>query len=248
MTRVGRINWEWCVRMCMSEEGILVVSAPGMATPLEADQRAMSTIWLSSVEGGVSALDIAPACGCLDSPRFPGGELQTAQIFVSGTVIVPQIEPASNLGSVREGGSFSARVFPEAQDMSAGESDQARSDSDIEAEIVSEIQFILRMRRARSEFFEQNLFADPAWDMMLDLMEARLRGTEILTSSLCMAASVPASTALRWIKNLTEKGILVRRADAGDKRRVYVALSDAAASAMNDWFELFHRQKTAGRL
>ena len=238
MVRVESLNWEWCVRMCISETGLLVVSAPRMAAPLDAGRDTMLTIHLSAVEGGVLPSDIAPACSCSDARIFPAHDSLNEQIFVSGSFVVPEIASACGPGSVPMDGNLSVHTL----DLPVEKSDLTRSDSEVEAGIVSEIQFILRMRRARTEFFEDNLFAEPAWDMMLDLMEARLRGTEILTSSLCMAASVPATTALRWIKNLTEKGILVRRADENDKRRVYVALSDEAASAMKYWFELFHRQ------
>lgn len=257
MMRVGPANWEWCVRMCISETGILVVSAPGMAAPLEAGRHLVPTIHLSSAEGGDSLSKPTPGCGCPDAGRFQGGESHSIPILVSGSLAIPALASTSGAGSVRTDGDLHVRLLSEpaevadempllvTRSVSAREPDRMHTASETEAMIVRDIQFILRMRRARAEFFDENLFADPAWDMMLDLMEARLRGTEILTSSLCMAASVPATTALRWIKNLTEKGILVRRADDADKRRVYVALSDAAASAMMDWFELVHRQKPA---
>ncbi|WP_170150921.1 winged helix DNA-binding protein [Hephaestia caeni] len=106
------------------------------------------------------------------------------------------------------------------------------------ATLAAGVQVIMRMRSLRSNFFEETLFADPAWDMMLDLMEARLRRTKVSISSLCAAGRVPATTALRWVKTLTEKGILVRRPDAGDRRRVYVELSDSAAEAMMGWLSV----------
>jgi DNA-binding NarL/FixJ family response regulator len=94
------------------------------------------------------------------------------------------------------------------------------------------IRAIIRARRLREHYFPPDLFADPAWDMLLDLMAARLDGQRVAVSSLCIAAAVPATTALRWIKALTEQGLFVRVADPADGRRVYIELSDGAAGAV----------------
>jgi len=75
---------------------------------------------------------------------------------------------------------------------------------------------ILKARRARAKFFASSLFADPAWDMLLDLLLARLEQRTVAVSSLCIAAAVPPTTALRWIKRLTDEGIFVRTADPRD--------------------------------
>ena len=91
---------------------------------------------------------------------------------------------------------------------------------------------IINARRLRDRFFPDELFADPAWDILLDLMLARLEGTKVSVSSLCIAAAVPSTTALRWIKSMTEQGYLQRRADPTDARRVYICLSDDAAGRM----------------
>lgn len=94
------------------------------------------------------------------------------------------------------------------------------------------IRNLIRERRLRDRFFREELFADPAWDILLDLMASRLEGTKVSVSSLCIAAAVPATTALRWIKSMTDEGYLERRADPTDARRVYIHLSDATAQKM----------------
>lgn len=97
---------------------------------------------------------------------------------------------------------------------------------------MTDVRAIIRLRRMRDRFFRSDLFADPAWDMLLDLMAARLERIQVAVSSLCIAAAVPPTTALRWIKTMTENGILVRVADPEDGRRVFIELSDGAASGM----------------
>jgi winged helix DNA-binding protein len=95
---------------------------------------------------------------------------------------------------------------------------------------AGQIRAIIRARRMRDHFFRSELFADPAWDMLLDLMAARLEKQKVAVSSLCIAAAVPPTTALRWIKTLSEQGLFVRVADAEDGRRVFIELSDRAAA------------------
>ncbi len=106
---------------------------------------------------------------------------------------------------------------------------------------AEQIRSIIRARRLRDQFFRGGLFADPAWDMLLDLMAARLEGTRVAVSSLCIAAAVPATTALRWIKALTDRGLFVRSADPQDGRRVYIALSDDAARALTAYLRAVQR-------
>ncbi len=88
-------------------------------------------------------------------------------------------------------------------------------------------QFLLRQRRRREAMLGAHHFADPVWDMMLDLFIARVRGEETAVSSLVIAASVPQSTALRRIRDLVRTGDFIARADPHDGRRTFITLSDA---------------------
>jgi hypothetical protein len=84
---------------------------------------------------------------------------------------------------------------------------------------------VIRARRLRARYFPQDLFADPAWDMLLDLLQAEIAQLRVPVSSLCIAAAVPATTALRWLKTMVSQGLFVRRADPHDGRRVFVELA-----------------------
>jgi DNA-binding MarR family transcriptional regulator len=103
----------------------------------------------------------------------------------------------------------------------------------ISAEIVRKV---IRARRLRSRFFEDDMFADPAWDMLLDLLQAEIAQLRVPVSSLCIAAAVPATTALRWLKTMTEQGLFVRRADPHDGRRVFVELAPTTSQALRRYF------------
>lgn len=97
---------------------------------------------------------------------------------------------------------------------------------------AEDIRAIIRLRRQRDRLFTGDMFADPAWDMMLDLMAARIERMRVAVSSLCIAAAVPATTALRWIKTLTDTGVFIRVADPTDRRRIFIELSDNAAKSV----------------
>ncbi len=96
----------------------------------------------------------------------------------------------------------------------------------------AEIRAVIRARRLRGQYFEAELFADPAWDMLLDLFAASLERRRVSVSSLCIAAAVPPTTALRWIGTMHEAGLFGREADPGDRRRAYIVLSEKALAGM----------------
>ena len=104
---------------------------------------------------------------------------------------------------------------------------------DVSAELVRQV---IRARRLRARFFDELLFADPAWDMLLDLLQAEIAQHRVPVSSLCIAAAVPPTTALRWIKTMTDAGLFLRRSDPHDGRRVFVELSPGASEAIRRYF------------
>lgn len=100
-----------------------------------------------------------------------------------------------------------------------------------------DIRAMLKFRRNRDQFFEGELFADPAWDILLELYAARLGQQKISVGSLCLGAAVPGTTALRWISMLESKGLIERRADPMDGRRFYLSLSSSGLNAMASYFK-----------
>jgi len=72
---------------------------------------------------------------------------------------------------------------------------------------VETVRNVIRARRLRARYFSQELFADPAWDMLLDLLQAEIAQLRVPVSSLCIAAAVPATTALRWLKTMVSQGL-----------------------------------------
>jgi hypothetical protein len=110
------------------------------------------------------------------------------------------------------------------------------SAADVPPLSVETVRSVIRARRMRARYFRDELFADPAWDMLLDLLQAEIAQLRVPVSSLCIAASVPATTALRWLKTMVSEGIFVRRADPHDGRRVFVELAPEASQALRRYF------------
>ena len=104
---------------------------------------------------------------------------------------------------------------------------------------------VIRQRQARMRFFDGALFGDPAWDMLLDLTASRAEHQAVSVTSLCIASGVPATTALRWVKQMVDVGLFERTEDESDKRRAFIALSDKAADAMAQYFAEFRAQELA---
>jgi DNA-binding MarR family transcriptional regulator len=111
--------------------------------------------------------------------------------------------------------------------------DAKRSGTDIS---VAPVDRIFHARRARARYLPEELFAEPAWDMLLDLLRCELRGLPLSTSDLCLAAGVPGTTALRWITAMVEEGLLLREPDGQDGRRVFVMLAPDGSAALRRYF------------
>ena len=94
---------------------------------------------------------------------------------------------------------------------------------------------ILTARGRLSQFVDSDLFADPARDILLDLFVAGEEGRRISISSCCIAASVPPTTALRWIGMLKKRNLIQESVDPGDGRRKWLSLTPQIHDAMRDY-------------
>ena len=100
------------------------------------------------------------------------------------------------------------------------------------------VRAIQAARRRRDALFTPELFADPAWDMLLELYALHLEQKRVSVSSLCIAAYVPPTTALRWVAKLEEEGLAERTEDSTDGRRTWIELSGRGIERMERYFEM----------
>jgi hypothetical protein len=100
---------------------------------------------------------------------------------------------------------------------------------------AAKVRQYLRARRLRERLLPAELFADPAWDMLLDLYAAEIEEQPISVTSACIAAAVPATTALRWLGRLEELALTERQDDPHDCRRSYIRLTGKARDCITQW-------------
>jgi FixJ family two-component response regulator/DNA-binding MarR family transcriptional regulator len=123
--------------------------------------------------------------------------------------------------------------------LGVSQRDETDSDEDVAAAMAnpnaihpSVLKAIIKARRNRQKYFEGDLFSDPSWDILLELTAAHIENRQESVTSVAIAASVPASTAIRKIRELADRGLVRRWTDPADARRIFVALTDDATRRM----------------
>lgn len=92
------------------------------------------------------------------------------------------------------------------------------------------------VRRLRARFLPAHLFADPSWDMLLDLYDAELASAQVSVTLLSTSSSLPLTTALRRLDVLEEQGLVSRFEDPTDRRKTLVRLTGQGLDAMEKFF------------
>lgn len=90
-------------------------------------------------------------------------------------------------------------------------------------------------RRGRDRMFNEDLFGEPGWDMLLALYALPKRGVILGVTSLAHAANVPPTTSLRWQKLLTDEGLIERGPQVSDNRRQLVRLTSKGKMMMDKY-------------
>ncbi len=101
---------------------------------------------------------------------------------------------------------------------------------------------LLRIRDIKTRYFNDKLFVDPAWHMLLDLMENHLLEKPVSVSSLYIASGVSAATAGRRLDEMEAADLVRRWLDPSDSRRQLVAPSQRAIELMFSYLTALDRQ------
>lgn len=97
----------------------------------------------------------------------------------------------------------------------------------------------MEARRARSLLFGQNLFADPAWDILLALYQAELEGRAPTLEQLSETLRLSLSTVVGQVGTMERRGLLdEHRSSPSSRRRRAIRLSPLAMDAMASWASL----------
>lgn len=103
-------------------------------------------------------------------------------------------------------------------------SEHGLTDRDLKA-----AQALYKLRRQRELIFGiPDLFADPAWDILLAMVIDQAEGRATSVNGACISACIPLTTALRVVGKLGELELIVRAPDPFDKRRFHLNLTPKA--------------------
>ena len=92
------------------------------------------------------------------------------------------------------------------------------------------------LRDLRREMLGAECFSGPAWDILLHLFESYVLQRRDTIGNVCDGASLPATTAIRWIYRLEESGMISLSNDHLDNRRRFVELSRGSVDIMTKYF------------
>lgn len=124
----------------------------------------------------------------------------------------------------------------------------ADTSSDLERPVSPEVSaegvmLLIQAWRERAHYLPGDLFSDPAWEMLLELLHAEIEQRPVSASALCTASTAPAGTANRWLKALEDRALAVRQPDPHDAAITFVRLTPRASTALRCYFrDIVQRQ------
>lgn len=86
-------------------------------------------------------------------------------------------------------------------------------------------------RRKRDDLFGVGLFAEPGWDILLDLFALEEQGRAATVAMVAAGASIPPDTAHRFVEHLVAAGLVAREPPDG-KRWAFLQLTDQGRARM----------------
>ncbi|WEK47083.1 MAG: hypothetical protein P0Y56_02010 [Candidatus Andeanibacterium colombiense] len=154
-------------------------------------------------------------------------------------------EEQLTLRNLHKGLAQLAEELARAVQMSAARDAEDHAKGDNSGELPSPIQAIsprdyfealLRQCRARDRYFGSDLVGEPAWDIMLELMIARVDAREMKIGELGAAAHAPGIDIRRYVDTLAEAKLIELYQDADPRGDFYLALSSEAARRMAELY------------
>jgi DNA-binding response OmpR family regulator len=94
------------------------------------------------------------------------------------------------------------------------------------------LQWLRDLDEQRSKALDGIVKTDATWNMLAELLRARITKRRISVTSLCLASRGPVTSALRRVEQLLQDGLITYTLDPKDRRRKYVELTSEGASRM----------------
>ena len=90
-------------------------------------------------------------------------------------------------------------------------------------------------RKRRSGYFREDLFGEPAWDILLDVFIQERIGKPLSVMAAYIGSAATTGTAHRYLRLLIAEGLIERTGDPKDNRRSFLTLTAEAREAMIDY-------------
>lgn len=91
-------------------------------------------------------------------------------------------------------------------------------------------------RSRRAEYLPTELFAEPAWDILLELYAFELVGRCVTERELTERIPVPSTVSIRWLKMLDAQNLVTRTVDVVDRTQHQIELTSKALNALDGYF------------
>lgn len=102
--------------------------------------------------------------------------------------------------------------------------------------LIAKARELLDSRHIRKQYFQSDIFGEPAWEILLALYIADDAGARPTMSKLAEWIDGPLTTVARWVKALEEQSLVGRAEHPTDRRIIFIRLLDAGRRALDDYF------------
>ena len=94
----------------------------------------------------------------------------------------------------------------------------------------------IRAWRERVHYLPGELFSDPAWGMLLELLQAEIEQRRVSLTRLSNMSATSTGSTMRWLKALESRGLVIRLADPNDSTDEFVELAPKGSAALRHYF------------
>jgi DNA-binding MarR family transcriptional regulator len=97
-------------------------------------------------------------------------------------------------------------------------------------------------RRERAKHFNsQQIFGEPAWDILLDLYIHQARDEQVTVKSALVGSGTTATTAQRWLNVLDSEGLISSEVDPADSFKYFLRLTAEGYESITRYLEAISR-------
>jgi DNA-binding MarR family transcriptional regulator len=94
----------------------------------------------------------------------------------------------------------------------------------------------IRAWHERACYLPAELFSDPAWGMLLELFHAEIGNRKVSLKRLCRASAASTPTAIRWLKVLEGRELVIRQTDPSNSGNEFFELTPKGSTALRLYF------------